>query len=362
MRGVRITVVGGGNIGTQFAVHCAEAGHEVTVCTSTPQAFGEHLSIVDDDGVTTHEGAIALATSDPKEAFERADVILVTVPATMMRSTADAIYENASEDALIGVVPGNGGSECAFGRCIERGNTFFALERVPAIARLVQKGRVVRSSGYRRELHLAAIPEKAAGLCAEMVSEIFEMPCKTIPCMLNLTLTPSNPILHTSRLYGLFRDWREGMVYDSVPLFYSEWDDRSSEVLFQMDAEEQRICHALPEFRLNGVISLPEYYQAPTIKAMTEKIRSIRAFRGLGTPVRNVGHGVVPDLSSRYFTADFSYGLRIIQQVGRIAGVETPVMDEVMRWYRSIAVGGDEFCFADYGIVDKESLEAFYLR
>lgn len=359
---MRVTVVGGGNIGTQLAVHCAEAGHEVTVYTSTPQAFGSHLNIVDDDGVTTHEGVISLATSDPEKAFGRAAVILVTVPATMMKSTACTIFENTSKDVLIGVVPGNGGGECAFRRCIERGNTFFALERVPAIARLVQKGRTVRSSGYRKELHVAAIPEKSADLCAEMVREIFRMPCKTIPCMLSLTLTPSNPILHTSRLYGLFRGWREGMVYDSVPLFYSEWDDRASEVLFQMNAEEQRICRALPEFKLSNVVSLTEYYQAPTIEAMTKKIRSIPAFRGLGTPVLHVDGGVIPNLKSRYFTADFSYGLSIIQQVGRMSRVETPVMDEVMRWYKSIAVVRDEFCFADYGIVNRRGLKAFYLR
>ena len=34
---MRITIVGGGNIGTQFAVHCAEKGHEVIIYTSTPE-------------------------------------------------------------------------------------------------------------------------------------------------------------------------------------------------------------------------------------------------------------------------------------------------------------------------------------
>ena len=81
---MRITIVGGGNIGTQFAVHCAEKGHEVTIFTSKPEMFDRYLNIIDDSGITTHEGCISLATYDPEVAFRKAEVILVTVPASMM--------------------------------------------------------------------------------------------------------------------------------------------------------------------------------------------------------------------------------------------------------------------------------------
>ena len=74
---MRITIVGGGNIGTQFAVHCAEKGHEVTVFTSKPGIYDGHLNIVDDEGVITHEGDISLATADPEIAFRNAEFIMV---------------------------------------------------------------------------------------------------------------------------------------------------------------------------------------------------------------------------------------------------------------------------------------------
>ena len=132
---MRITIVGGGNIGTQFAVHCAEKMHEVTIYTSTPDIYQKHLNTVDEIGKTTHEGDIAGATNDPEVAFRDADFIMVTMPSTMMKAAADTIYDHSDSRPIIGVVPGNGGSECAFRKCIERGNTFFGLERVPAIAR-----------------------------------------------------------------------------------------------------------------------------------------------------------------------------------------------------------------------------------
>ena len=359
---MKITIVGGGNIGTQFAVHCAEKGHEVIVFTSTPSLFCKHLNIVDETGTTTHEGDILFATADPEEAFRKAELIIVTMPATLMKSIAEKIFLHTNQGTMIGVVPGNGGSECAFRKCIERGNVFFGIERVPAIARLVQKGKTVKSTGYRDELHVAALPRINAERCAKIVGSIFDRNTLTIPNFLNLTMTPSNPILHTTRLRTIFKNWGKGVKYKEVPLFYEEWDNESSELLFLCDEEVQQICRALPELELQFVKSLRIHYESPTIEAMTQKISSIKAFKGLTTPVIEVEGGLIPDLHSRYFTADFSYGLTIIQQIAEFAGVKTPNIDATMDWYKKIAVETDEFRFADFGIKTKEEFMSFYLQ
>ena len=358
---MKITIVGGGNIGTQFAVHCAEKGHAVTIYTSKPELYDGHLIIVDESGFTTHEGNIKHVTADPSMAFRDAELIMVTMPATMMKTVAEIIYEYSDTKPMIGVVPGNGGSECAFRKCIERGNVFFGIERVPAIARLVQKGKIVKSTGYRDELHVASLPWRNAERCAELIESIFDKKTTVIPNFLNLTMTPSNPILHTARLRTLFSDWREGVVYDSVPLFYEDWDDASSALLIACDEEVQAICGALPGFELQHVKSLREHYESPTVDAMTKKISSIAAFKGLETPTVKVDGGLIPDLHSRYFTADFSYGLTIIKQVADFAGVKTPNIDATMAWYEGIAVETRGFRFEDYGITDWNSFKMFYL-
>ena len=360
---MRITVVGGGNIGTQFMVHCAVKGHEVIAYTSKPELFSNHLNIVDEEDRTTLEGDIALATNEPSVAFKDADFIMVTLPSMMMKDIADKIYEFARPDALIGVVPGNGGSECAFASCIERGNTFFALERVPAIARLVVKGKTVRSTGYKKEIHVASIPANKAQYCCDIIAGIFDtQECSVIPNFLNLTMTPSNPILHTTRLRSLFRDYKPGLTYEKIPLFYEEWDDDSSTLLLLCDDEVQAICKALPEYRLEFVKSLRIHYESPTVEAMTAKISSIPAFKGLTTPQVKVDGGFIPDLHSRYFTADFSYGLSIIKQIAVFAGVDTPNIDETLAWYDSIRIEHDDFSYSDYGINTPEDFRNFYLR
>lgn len=66
---MNITIVGGGNIGTQFAVHCAHKGHAVTIFSSKPERFGETLRCVDAQGRETLSGKIRGATADPAQAF-----------------------------------------------------------------------------------------------------------------------------------------------------------------------------------------------------------------------------------------------------------------------------------------------------
>ena len=244
----------------------------------------------------------------------------------------------------------------------EAENTFFLLERVPAVARIVKKGSIVRATGYRDELHLAALPKSKAEECAALISSIFDMKCIVIPGILNLTMTPSNPILHTTRLKSMFEDYQPGVTYESIPLFYEDWTDQSSELLMKCDDEVQAICRALPEHHLNFVKSLRDHYESQTVEAMTAKISGISAFRGITTPSVEVNGRYIPDLHSRCFTADFSYGLSIIQQIARFAGVETPNIDEVMDWYQKIAVEKNSFRYADYGITDRESFDRFYLN
>ena len=347
---MNITIVGGGNIGTQFAVHCASKQHQVMIYTSKPELFRSHLYIVDEKGATIQEGDIVGATSDAAKAFGDADIIFVTVPAFCMKDTADKIYPYVQEGTKIGLIPGTGGGECAFRKCLEKGVVLFGLQRVPSVARLVEYGESVCAAGYRKELHVAALPHHNTEEIRDMISGVFDMPCIALPGYLNLTLTPSNPILHTTRLRTLFKDYHEGVTYDSVPLFYEEWDDDTSELLFACDDEVQKICKVLDCFDLSYVKSLKIHYESETPEQLTNKISSIQSFKGLKTPAVEVNGRYIPDLLSRYFTADFSYGLEILIQVADFIGVDVPHLKETMNWYDSISLVKDKFSFADYSI------------
>ena len=252
---MKITVAGGGNIGTQFAAHCAHKGHKVTIFTSKPSQFGRRVSVVDRQGKTIVEGEV-FATDDLENAVKDTDLLFVATPAFMADEIAARVVNDIKRGAGICLVPGTGGMECAFIKALDRQCVIFGLQRVPSVARIVEYGRSVCATGYRDLLHVASIPASHAEECANIIQSIFDISCRPIENYLGVTLTPSNPILHPSRLHTIFEDYRQGKVYERVPLFYEEWEDKSSELLFAMDEEVQNICKALPEFDLGCVRSL----------------------------------------------------------------------------------------------------------
>ncbi len=357
---MKITIVGGGNIGTQFAAHCAEKGHEVIVHTSKPEHFASELIVQTQNGEVLHRGDIKCATGDDRIAFSNRDLLFITLPAYCMNDIAQRILPFAHADMMIGIIPGTGGGECAFRACIEKGATLFGLQRVPSVARLLEYGKSVCATGYRDKLFVASLPQERCRQIATIITDLFDIACDCLPCYLNLTLTPSNPILHTTRLRTIFADYQTGVSYKSVPLFYEEWSDNSSHLLFACDDEVQSICSTLNEFDLSQVKSLKIHYESSTPEALTRKIRSIEGFRGLKTPTVLQLDGYIPDLNSRYFTADFSYGLSILKQIAEYCHVAVPNIDETMKWYQRIAIHHDEFSFAAYGIIDRKSLCDFY--
>lgn len=357
---MKVTIAGAGNVGTQFAVHCAEQGCEVTLFTSKAGQVQRELSILDETGRVTHRGRICGATGDAERAFCGADLVFVTVPAMLMKRMAGLIEPHIRPGVMIGLIPGTGGGECAFWPCIQKGAVLFGLQRVPSVARLVEYGKTVRAVGYRPKLHAAALPGANTGACCALTEQLLGIKTLPLPNYLTITLTPSNPILHTTRLYRLFRDYRKGMVYKSVPLFYEGWDRESSELLLQCDDELQRLCRALEGFDLSYVRPLREHYESPTAEALTKKLASIPGFKGLKSPVAEVTGGYIPDFQSRYFTADFSYGLCILIQIAGFAGLELPCMQRILDWYRPLAAGQEEFRFSEYGIDSYKAFKAFY--
>ena len=357
---MQVTIIGAGNVGTQLAVHYASRGATVKIYSSKPQLFQTELQIIDDMGTILAKGSPQLVTDSLAAAVSGSELILITVPAFLMAKLAKELIPHLKAGMKVGLIPGSGGGELAFKEALAKGVVIFGLQRVPSVARLKEYGHIVVASGYRPSLHLAALPQQASVDCCRLISWGLGMPCSPLASYLNLTLTPSNPILHTSRLYRLFKDYRPGKVYKHLPLFYEDWDDETTKLLFKCDAEVQDLCRHLSEFDLSGVRSLKEHYGQVEVAAFSAKIRSIASFKGLKTPGLVTTGGYLPDFSSRYFSADFAFGLKLILQVGNLAQVALPTCQMLMTWYESLPLKHQEISCARYELNTRADLVAFY--
>ena len=164
---------------------------------------------------------------------------------------------------------------------------------------------------------------------------MFDIKTTPLPNYLSVTLTPSNPILHPSRLFTLFKDYQKGVIYKEIPLFYEDWDDETSKVLIACDEELHQVLDKIPMDTTN-IIPLLNHYESSNYMELTNKIHSIKSFKGIKSPEIKIENGFIPDLDNRYFTADFPYGLVIIKAFAMICKVETKTIDTVISWYQSI--------------------------
>lgn len=351
---MKIAVVGGGNIGTLLAAEFAHKGEDVVIYTSKTDKWSDTLSVLYPDGTEWFHTNHFKATNDLSFAMDDADQIWVVLPAFMFHQIAEQMLPFIATGQKIICVPGSGGAEFAFSRHVKKGAILCGLQRVHSIARLKQYGQSVYMLGRKPAIQLASIPASEAAQAAESVSALLDLPCEVLENYLTVTLTPSNPILHTTRIYSMFHDYSAGKYYDHNILFYEEWTDEASRLLMLCDAELQQICRLLPRLDLHMVKSLKEHYESDTQEQMTKKIRSIAAFKGLLSPMKKVEEGWIPDFDSRYFTADFSFGLKVLIEIGKLVGASTPTMNQIWNWYENCGLKEQAPVFAfDIHCVEK---------
>lgn len=358
---MNIGIAGGGSIGTQLAVHCAEKKHSVVVYTSDPTAFYNKLCIFSEKNKITHMGEIQTATTNAAEAFSRADWIFVAVPMSRLAETAGVIYPYVKPGVKIGLVPGTGGGECFFKKCADRGAVVYGLQRPPSEAKLLGYGKAVMTGKYLDKLCAAALDSANTEDCADVASYLLGVPYETLPNYLNITLAPSGSVLRACRLYTLFRDYEVGRSYDKIPLFYEDWDNESSELVFKCDEEMVKICSALDMFDLSHVGSFKEHYDCETAAELTEKLRSTELFKEVTVPMKVDRDSCIPDLSSEYFRSDIPFGLSVFVQTAGFLGVDVPNMEAVLEWYKSLPdVSLQGFDYREHGINNIDDFIKFY--
>lgn len=157
-------------------------------------------------------------------------------------------------------------------------------------------------------------------------------------CMTNLmnnyleaSITNSNPILHTARLYTMFHDWSDSTRSDHNFLFYEEWTEEAAELLLKMDEELFKLLEKLPVIK-GYLIPLKKYYESKDALSLKNKLSSISGFKGIASPMIKDEKGWKPDFSNRYFTEDFGYSLRHIWELGKKYNVDMPNIDMVYNW------------------------------
>lgn len=331
----RICICGGGSLGhVCAAVLAAQADSEVRIFTQHPERWSREVVATDPDG-KEYCGRLSMVSAAAAEVVSGCDVVFLCLPGYAIEPTLERIKPFVGE-AAVGSIVSSTGFFFAAHRILGAEARLFGFQRTPFIARTTEYGRSANLLGYKAQVAIAVENVADTEAFRSLVERLWLTPTVLLASHYEASLTNSNPILHTGRLYAMWHNW-DGTPYDHNILFYKEWTDEASEMLIAMDAEFMRLLDVLP-VRPGAIPTLLEYYESHDAASLTRKISSIPAFAAITSPMKELPTSTpaapqwVPDFESRYFTEDFPYGLSLIVSLAKEHGVETPTLERVLEW------------------------------
>ncbi len=352
---MNIAIVGAGNIGLTMASYISlDPKNKVTVFTSKNLLENKQLilrDVEDHKEITINNINIS---DDPKNTFGDTDIIFCTYPAFLRKKFIQENEKYIVKSTILCFVPGYGGAEYFCKKLLDKGVVIAGFQRVPYVARSERKDHEVIANilSKKKTLYVAAIPKKETIGVKEIIEKLLHIPVDPLHEYLAITLAPSNPLLHLSGLYNVFKDYKDGEHFDKQLMFYEEWNDETSQLLFDYDKELQDICDHLGSLDLHEVVPLPVYYESPTPEKMTKKLKSIEAFKAVKVPLIQNNEGYIPDFNSRMFIEDFPYGICVIKDFALMANIMTPTIDRLLKFYEELS--GHEYFDLEHDSYGKE--------
>jgi len=327
---MKICICGGGNLGHVVAGFvAAQKKHDVCLLTRHPEQWNQDLLIEAPD--TTYEGRLNDVVGDAKQAISDANIILLCLPGYAIRDTLLQIKDFLRPDAAVGTVVSSTGFFFQAMEVLPDSQTLYGFQRVPFISRVIEYGHRARLMGYKESLELAIEHCAHPETLRDTLSDMLRTPIHLLSSHYEVSLSNSNPLLHPSRLYSLWKDWHSGIVYDRIPLFYEEWTDEAAELYINMDNELQALLAQLPVNK-GSIATVLDYYESTDAPSLARKLRNIEAFKGIPAPMKETASGFIPDIHSRYFTEDFPYGLAFVHRLTHEKGIPSPTIDRIYEW------------------------------
>jgi hypothetical protein len=328
-----ICICGGGSLGHVIAGWLSAKGKaKVNILTGRPESWGNSVSVeTPQDGVL--DGVLSLVSSDPQETVASADVVLFCYPGYMIASELERISPYLRCDAFVGSVFSSTGFFFEALKILPATQPLWGFQRVPFISRVKEYGLSANLLGYKPCYHIAVenVDDQQKLDFADMIADWFERPVHLLKNYYEASLTNSNPLLHTSRLYTMFGAENEGRIYPRMINFYEEWTVEAADMLIRMDAEFFKLLNVLP-VTPGYLPPILEYYESHDAESLARKLSSIQGFKGITSPVVQTEEGWVADFRSRYFTEDFPYGLKYIWQLAHDHDIPCPDIDKVYSW------------------------------
>lgn len=327
---MNICICGGGNLGHVVSGYLgAKTNVNVGILTRHSERWTKQLEITLPDGSSV-KGDLAVVTKEPQYIIPQADIVLLCLPGMYIRSEIEEIKPYLKPTTIVGSIVSSTGFFFQTHELIPSQPTF-GFQRVPFIARTEEYGHKAHLLGFKNSLNVVMENYADVEGLRSTLEHLFDTPVNLLDSFYEVSLSNSNPLLHTSRLYTMWKDWHEGIYYPKQSLFYEDWTVEAAQLYIDMDNEFQTLLRKL-DVKEGAIPPVLEYYESYDAESLCNKIKSIAAFKGIKSPMIETPNGWIPDTRSRYFMEDFGYGLKFIYQLVNCNSIESSNINKIYKW------------------------------
>ncbi len=322
----RVAILGAGNGGCAAAVDLGGRGYEVRLWNR----HEERLAPFRAAGGIEYAGALGeglrsveTVTTDIAAAMDGADLVLIMVPTHAHEAMARAVAPHLVPGQVLMVSPGHTLLLVpqTLQRCGIAEPVTCETGTLPYICRMDGPSRV-RITQPSRHQAFAAFPARETARLAALVEPLFPM-IQPVGSVLETVFPYTNAIHHPPALLC-----NAGRVESTGGDFYHYYDGITPSVgrlIDRLDAERLVVARALgcdpaplPEHFLRMGYTTEEAHVSGLAYEVFHQSEADRRIRAPST------------LDHRFFTEDVPYGLVPLSELGRLAGVPTPMIDAMI--------------------------------
>lgn len=320
---MKIAVIGAGNGGQAIAGYLGLQGFEVSLYDIDAPKIAEihNKGGIELEGRILGFGKVGCITTDIRKAVENAEIIMVTTVANAHRAVAESLAPYIEEGQVIILNPGRTCGALVFKQalinsgCTKRYYLGEAQTLVYA-CRVVENGRV-NVIGIKDEVLLSGLPAADTDHILEKINPIYPSFMKT-ENVLRTSLENIGAMFHPCVL--LFN--AATIERNDVFWFYRDMTEQVAEFIEKFDAERLAVgkAYGIDLLGVNDWIKFA--YKDTEGDTLCERMKNNPAYHDIKSP---------STIFTRQLTEDIPTGVLPIMQLGKAAGVETPLMESMIR-------------------------------
>lgn len=319
---MKIAVIGAGNGGQAIAGYLAMQGYEVALYDIVVDKINElrKLGGVKLEGRLNGFGQIGCITTDISEAVNNAGIIMVTTIANAHKAVAQSLTPYLVDGQVIILNPGRTCGALVFKQAlVEAGcKTRFYLAEAQTLVyacRIVENG-TVNIIGVKDEVLLSALPSADTDYVLSKINPLYPSFMKTTN-VLRTSLENIGAIFHPCVL--LFN--AATIERNEVFWFYRDMTEQIASFIERFDEERLAVGKAYG-IDLLGVNDWIKFAYKDTIgETLCERMRNNPAYHDIKSP---------STIFTRQLTEDIPTGVLPIMELGRAAGVDTPLLESMI--------------------------------